>query len=156
MNKIQTYLVITLGCNYVGYIICKYSFLPICKCIANFFDCDYAVVALCIYLIFFVIIGLVVKNVKADITTETYYKHNFTPTKAIILATILIFFHVSLMRDTTEFDKDRKILDLYNAIFVGKWENNNIKELKNETNTNTTKNNDFGSDSDTDGMFYRD
>ena len=156
MNKIHKYFLFAFGFSFVGYIICKYSFLPICKFIASFFDCDYAVVALGIYLIIFVIIGYVLKMVKTDITTETYYKNNFTPAKAIILATILIFFHINLIKDTTRMDNEGKILNLYSTIFAEKSENNNIKEVKNETNIKATKNNDFSSDSDTDGMRYRD
>ncbi len=156
MNKIHKYFLFAFGFSFVGYIICKYSFLPICKFIASFFDFDYAVVALGIYLIIFVIIGYVLKMVKTDITTETYYKNNFTPAKAIILATILIFFHINLIKDTTRMDKEGKILNLYSTIFAEKSENNNIKEVKNETNIKATKNNDFSSDSDTDGMRYRD
>lgn len=156
MNKMHKYFLVTLGCSFVGYIICKYSFLPTCKYIANYFDCDYAVVALGLYLIIFVIIGCVLKMVKTDITTETYYKNNFTPAKAIMLVAILVFFHALLINDTIKLDEEGKILKLYNTIFTEKSESNNNKELKNETNIKVTKNNDFSSDSDTDGMHYRD
>ena len=97
MNKMQRYFLVTFSWSFVGYIICKYSFLPTCKYIASYFDCDYAVVAMSLYLIIFVIIGCVLRIVKTDITTETYYKNNFTPAKAIMLATILMFFHVNLI-----------------------------------------------------------
>ena len=70
LNEIQKYFLIIFGCSFLGYIICKYSFLPICKFIANFFDCDYAVIALGLYLIIFVIIGCVLKIVKTDITGD--------------------------------------------------------------------------------------
>lgn len=156
MNKIRKYCLSAFCFSFIGYVIFKYSFLPICKFIANFFDCDYAVIALGIYLIIFVIIGYVLKSVKTDIKTETYYKNNFTPLKAFILASILIFFHINLIRDTTDMDKEGKILKLYDTIFAEKSKNNNIKELKNETNIKATKNNDFGSDSDANGMRYRD
>ena len=154
LNEIQKYFLIIFGCSFLGYIICKYSFLPICKFIANFFDCDYAVIALGLYLIIFVIIGCVLKIVKTDITAETYYKNNFTPTKALMLAAILMFFHMHLINSTVELDKEGKILNLYNTIIEG--QTNNIKDKKNETNIKAKKNDNSGSDSVTGGMRYRD
>lgn len=154
-NKMQKYFLITFGCSFVGYIICKYSFLPACKFVASFFDSDYAVIALGFYLIMFVIIGGILRFVKTDITTETYYKNNFTPAKAIILAAILMFFHVLLISDTIELDTEQRISNLYNnSIKIS--ENNNIKELKNETNIKEKEDTDSGSDFVADGMRYRD
>ena len=69
---------------------------------------------------------------------------------------ILIFFHINLIKDTTRMDKEGKILNLYSTIFAEKSENNNVKEVKNETNIKATKNNGFSSDSGADGMRYRD
>lgn len=157
-NKMQKYFLTTFGCSFVGYLICKYSFLPTCKLIANFLHCDYAVIALWLYLIIFVMIGYVLKNVKTDITTETYYKHNFTPAKALILVAVLIFFHIQLINDTIKSDTEGKILNLYsNSIkSAEKSENNNIKEKKNETSIKAKTNNDIASDTDADGMRYRD
>lgn len=154
-NKMQKYFLITFGCSFVGYIICKYSFLPACKFVASFFDSDYAVIALGFYLIMFVIIGGILRFVKTDITTETYYKNNFTPAKAIILAAILMFFHVLLISDTIELDTEQKISNLYNNS-IKIFENNNIKELKNETNIKEKEDTDSGSDFVADGMRYRD
>lgn len=151
----QKYFLITFGCSFVGYIICKYSFLPACKFVASFFDSDYAVIALGFYLIMFVIIGGILRFVKTDITTETYYKNNFTPAKAIILAAILMFFHVLLISDTIELDTEQKISNLYNNS-IKIFENNNIKELKNETNIKEKEDTDSGSDFVADGMRYRD
>ena len=154
-NKMQKYFLITFGCSFVGYIICKYSFLPACKFVASFFDSDYAVIALGFYFIMFVIIGGILRFVKTDITTETYYKNNFTPAKAIILAAILMFFHVLLISDTIELDTEQRISNLYNnSIKIS--ENNNIKELKNETNIKEKEDTDSGSDFVADGMRYRD
>lgn len=155
MNKIHKYFLIAFGFSFVGYIIFKYSFLPTCKCIANYFDCDYAVVALGLYLIIFAIIGCVLKMVKTDMTTETYYKNNFTLTKAIMLVAILLFFHVLLINDTIKLDKEGKILKLYNTIFTEKSESNNNKELKNEKENKSNSNN-LSTSSDTNGMRYRD
>jgi len=103
-------------------------------------------------------IGYVLKNVKTDITTETYYKHNFTPAKALILVAVLIFFHIQLINDTIKSDTEGKILNLYsNSIkSAEKSENNNIKEKKNETSIKAKTNNDIASDTDADGMRYRD
>ena len=154
-NKMQKYFLITFGCSFVGYIICKYSVLPACKFVASFFDSDYAVIALGFYLIMFVIIGGILRFVKTDITTETYYKNNFTPAKAIILAAILMFFHVLLISDTIELDTEQKISNLYNNS-IKIFENNNIKELKNETNIKEKEDTDSGSDFVADGMRYRD
>lgn len=156
MNKIQTYFLHAFGYSAVGCLICICVFLPICKLIANFLGCDYAVIALGFYLIIFAMIGYVLQSVKTDINTDTYYKNNFTPAKAIMLAIILMFFHVCLISVTTQLDEEGKILNLYSSILAEKSENNNIKELKNETNVQAKKNNDFGSDSDTDRMRYRD
>lgn len=153
MNKMQKYFFITFGCSFSGYIICKYSFLPICKLLANFFGCDYAVIALGLYLLIFVVIGCVLRSVRTDITTETYYKNNFTPTKALMLAAVLIFFHINLIRDTTRLDKEGKILNLYNTIINTQIENK--KEKKNETNIEA-KNNNSSTNDDTNGMRYRD
>ena len=156
VNKLLKYFLVTLSCSFVGYIICKYSFLPICRFFAYYFDCDYAVIALGFYLLIFIAIAVVLKIVRADITTETFYKNNFTPVKAIMLAAVMMFFHVILIEDTIKLDKEGKILSLYQQIFSEKSVNNNRKELKNETNIKTKKNNDFNSDSDADRMRYRD
>lgn len=155
MNEIQRYFLITLGCSFVGYIICKYSFLPICKYIASYFDCDYAVVAMSLYLIIFFIIGCVMLMVKIDIRSETYYRNNFTPTKALMIVAILVLFHALLINDTIKLDKEGKILKLYNTIFTEKSDSNNKKELKNETE-NKANSNDLGTSSGTNGMRYRD
>lgn len=70
-----------------------------------------------------------------------------------MLAAVLIFFHINLIRDITRLDKEGKILNLYNTIINTQIENK--KEKKNETNIEA-KNNNSSTNDDTDGMRYRD
>lgn len=128
-------------------------FLKICHFIADIFDTDYSVVWKNVLLFLLCGISFNLYRVRADISTRTGYKKNFTPSNAIFLFIRLFLLYAILFLSTLVFDKNGILIDK----LVGKKSTVNVVQNFKEETTNENQNVLDSSNMDnTSRMYFRD
>ncbi len=127
--------------------------LKICHYIANILNSDYSVIWKNILLFLLCGISFNLYRVRADISTKTGYKNNFTPSNAIFLFIRLFLLYAILFLSTLVFDKNGILID---KLSEKGGTTNIVQNFKKETTNENQDVNNLSNVDNASGMHFRD